>query len=138
MVLSALSIGLLYVLASYAWVYGAGFDDFVEQATTNPDPWRALATVFWGGGWVLIFLAIINSAIANANAGVNAATRVLYAMARNGAAPRALARTHREFRTPHVAIIVNVIVGTVIALLLGAIWARSTPTRPSAPPSPSS
>jgi amino acid transporter len=121
-VLSALVIGLLYVLASYAWVYGAGFDKFVKQATTNADPWRALATVFWGGGWVLIFLAIINSAIANANAGVNAATRVLYAMARNGAAPRALARTHPEFRTPHVAIIVNVLVGTAIALLLGAIW----------------
>ena len=77
------------MLASYAWVYGAGFDNFVKQATTNPDPWRALATVFWSGGWVLIFLAIINSAIANANAGVNAATRVLYAMARNGARRRA-------------------------------------------------
>src|SRR5919199_6935347 len=121
-VLSALSIGILYVIASYAWVYGAGFDQFVKQATTNADPWRALATVFWGGGWILIFFAIVNSAIANANAGVNAASRVLYAMARNGAAPRALAHTHPTFRTPHISIIVNAVLGATVALLLGAIW----------------
>jgi amino acid transporter len=119
---SALLIGLFYVLCSYAWVYGAGFDNFLAQATENPDPWRALGKAFWGAGWVLIFLAIANSAIANANAGVNAATRVLYAMARNGAMPEPLARTHPEHRTPHVAIVFNVVGGVVLALLLGWIW----------------
>jgi amino acid transporter len=119
---SALLIGLFYVLCSYAWVYGAGFDNFLGQATENADPWRSLGKVFWGAGWVLVFLAIANSAIANANAGVNAATRVLYAMARNGAMPEPLARTHPEHRTPHIAIIFNVVGGLVIALLLGWIW----------------
>ena len=38
-------------------------------------------------GWVLVFAAIINSIVANSNAGFNAATRVFYAMARNGIAP---------------------------------------------------
>ena len=118
---SALLIGLFYVLCSYAWVYGAGFDNFLTQVSENPDPWRALGKAFWGAGWVLVFLAIANSAIANANAGVNAATRVLYAMARNGAMPEPLARTHPEHRTPHVAIIFNVIGGVVLALVLGAI-----------------
>ncbi len=33
---SAIAIGLFYVLCSYAWVFGAGFDNFVNQATTNP------------------------------------------------------------------------------------------------------
>ena len=121
-VYSAVLIGAFYVLCSYAWVYGAGFDNFLTQATENPDPWRALAKVFWHTGWILVFFAIINSAIANANAGVNAATRVLYAMARNGAMPRQLARTHPEYRTPHVAIIINVVGGAVLALLLGWKW----------------
>jgi len=119
---SAFLIGIFYVLCSYAWVYGAGFDNFLTQATENPDPWRALGKVFWHGGWVLVFFAIINSAIANANAGVNAATRVLYAMARNGAMPAVLARTHPVHKTPHVAIIFNVVGGVVIALLLGWKW----------------
>src|SRR5207302_7874898 len=30
---SAVAIGLFYILASYAWVFGAGFDNFVNQAT---------------------------------------------------------------------------------------------------------
>jgi amino acid transporter len=121
-VLSAVIIGAFYVLCSYAWVVGAGFDGFVDQATGNADPWRALAIVFWSSGWVLVWLAILNSAIANANAGVNASSRVLYAMARNGAMPQALARVHPEHRTPHVAIFVNCVGGAILALLLGWKW----------------
>src|SRR4051794_25858253 len=102
---SAVAIGIFYVLCSYAWVFGAGFDGFVKQATTNADPWRNLATVFWGSGWVLVFLAICNSIAANSNAAVNAATRVFYALAREGMAPRQLGRTHKRFKTPHIAII---------------------------------
>ena len=33
-----------------------------------------------------------------------------------------LARTHPEYRTPHIAIILNVVGGTIIALLLGWKW----------------
>jgi amino acid transporter len=121
-VLSAFLIGLFYVLCSYAWVYGAGFDNFLTQATENADPWRALGKTFWHAGWVVIFIAILNSAIANANAGVNAATRVLYAMGRNGAMPSPLARTHPVHRTPHVAIVFNVVGGVILALLFGWKW----------------
>jgi amino acid transporter len=119
---SAVLVGTFYVLCSYAWVYGAGFDNFLTQATENADPWRALGKVFWSTGWILVFFAILNSAIANANAGVNAATRVLYAMARNGAMPHQLARTHPVHRTPHVAIILDVVGGAIVALLLGWKW----------------
>jgi amino acid transporter len=119
---SAVLVGTFYVLCSYAWVYGAGFDNFLTQATENADPWRALGKVFWSTGWILVFFAILNSAIANANAGVNAASRVLYAMARNGAMPHQLARTHPVHRTPHIAIILDVVGGAILALLLGWKW----------------
>src|SRR3982750_2727090 len=101
---SAIAIGLFYVLCSYAWVFGAGFDNFVAQAT-GADPWRNLGKVFWGTGWIVIFLAICNSIPANSNAAVNAATRVFYSLARNGLAPKQLGRTHEKFKTPNVAII---------------------------------
>ena len=118
---SAVAIGLFYVLCSYAWVFGAGFDRFVDQAT-GADPWRNLGEVFWGTGWILVFLAICNSIAANSNAAVNAATRVFYALARNGLAPRPLASTHPEFKTPHVAIIWMSGFALVLALVFGAIW----------------
>jgi amino acid transporter len=123
---SAIAIGLFYVLCSYAWVFGAGFDNFVKQATTNPDPWRSLAKVFWGTGWVLVFLAICNSIAANSNAAVNAATRVFYSLARNGLAPRPLAHTHRRFKTPHVAIIWMTIFALVLSLSFGWKWGPLT------------
>ena len=118
---SAIAIGLFYVLCSYAWVFGAGFDNFVDQAT-GADPWRNLGKVFWAGGWVLVFLAICNSIAANSNAAVNAATRVFYALARNGLAPRPLARTHPRFKTPHVAIIWMTVIALVVALAFGWKW----------------
>src|SRR3954465_1742443 len=122
-VFSCLGIGLFYVLMAYAWVIGSGgVDKFVATAGASADPWRELAKVFWAGGWVLVFAAIINSIVANSNAGFNAATRVFYAMARNGIAPRQLARTHPQFKTPHVAIIVNTVIALVLSYLLGWKW----------------
>jgi amino acid transporter len=123
---SAIAIGIFYVLCSYAWVFGAGFDKFVNQATTNADPWRSLAKVFWGSGWVLVFLAICNSIAANSNAAVNAATRVFYSLARNGLAPRPLAKTHPRFKTPNVAIIWMSIFALVLSLAFGWKWGPLT------------
>jgi amino acid transporter len=119
---SALLIGLFYVLCSYAWVIGTGFDNFTKVTTAAANPWRDLGEVYWGAGWVLVFLAIVNSAIANANAGVNAATRVLYSMGRNGILPRAFGRTHPVHRTPHVATIAVSGLGVALALLMGWKW----------------
>jgi amino acid transporter len=118
---SALAIGLFYILCSYAWVFGAGFNNFVQQAT-GADPWRNLGKVFWGTGWVVVFLAICNSIAANSNAAVNAATRVFYAMSRNGLAPRPLGHVHARFRTPYVAIIWMSVFAFVLSLLLGWKW----------------
>src|SRR5919199_1654513 len=118
---SAVAIGLFYVLCSYAWVFGAGVDQFVKQAP-GADPWRNLGKIFWSTGWVLVFLAICNSIAANSNAAVNAATRVFYALGRNGLAPHPLARTHPRFKTPHVAIIWMSAFALVLSLLVGWKW----------------
>src|SRR4051812_37819801 len=118
---SAIAIGLFYVLCAYAWVFGAGFNNFVAQAT-GADPWRNLGKVFWGTGWVVVFLAICNSIAANSNAAVNAATRVFYSLARNGLAPASLGKTHSRFRTPTVAIGWMSGFALVLALLVGWKW----------------
>jgi amino acid transporter len=118
---SAIVIGLFYVLCSFAWVFGAGFDNFVKQAS-GADPWRDLGKVFWGTGWILVFLAICNSIAANSNAAVNAATRVFYSLARNGLAPRPLGHTHPEFKTPNVAIIWMSGFAFVLSIVAGIAW----------------
>ena len=119
---SCLAIGIFYFICSIAWVAGTGFDKFTQDTLAQANPWRHLAEIFWGTGWVLIFLAIINSALANSNAGVNAASRVIYSMGRNGVLPRAFGRTHPVHKTPHVAIIAQTVLGVVVALLMGWKW----------------
>jgi amino acid transporter len=118
---SALAIGVFYILCAYAWVFGAGFNNFVAQAT-GADPWRNLGKVFWSTGWIIVFLAICNSIAANSNAAVNAATRVFYALARNGLAPRPLGHVHPKFRTPSTAIIGMSAFAFILSLLLGWKW----------------
>lgn len=125
-VLSAFGIGLFYVFCSYAWVIGTGFGDFTKVTTASANPWQDLGVIFWGGGWVLVFFAIINSALANANAGVNAATRIIYAMGRNGILPAVFARTHRVHKTPHVAIFAQTAIGLVVSLLTAWKWGPLT------------
>ena len=69
---------------------------------------------------MLVFLAIANSAIANSNAGSNAATRTWFAMGRIHLLPAILGRTHPRYRSPHVAVFVQFVIGVTVALWLGA------------------
>jgi len=87
----------------------------------DPNPWGTLATRAWGPLNFIVILAILNSALANANGGVNAAARVLYAMGRIGTLPTALAHTNR-FRVPDVAIIVTMVVAVAATLIPGLLY----------------
>jgi amino acid transporter len=71
---------------------------------------------------VLVFLAIINSIAANSNAGMNAATRVFYALSRNKLAPKPLGHVHPKFKTPTNAIIGMSVFALGLALLFGWKW----------------
>jgi amino acid transporter len=120
-ILSCIGIGIFYVLTTYAAVVFFGpsrFADFPMSGGGNP--WDALARAAWGAGWVLVFLAIANSAIANSNAGSNAATRTWFAMGRIHLLPAVLGRTHPRYRSPHVAVFVQFVIGVSVALWLGA------------------
>ncbi len=125
-ILSALLIGIFYLINYYAATVYFGPDKMADPkngfVTLNGgDPWSGLAQQVWGPGIVLVILAVLNSAIANSNAGVNAATRVGYALGRIGILPRAFARVHTQFKTPYVAINVQAIGGIILAVGLGLV-----------------
>jgi amino acid transporter len=117
---SALGIGLFYVLTTYAATVYFGPDkmaDFIKFGDGNP--WDGLARAVWGAGWVVVFLAIANSAIANSNAGANATTRTWYAMGRIRLLPSAFTRVHPTRHSPYVAVTVQFVLAVVAALWLG-------------------
>lgn len=119
---TTLAIGLFVLFGSYAMVVGFGFDEFTDTSLAVGNPWVELGDIYWGAGWTLIFFAIVNSLLGLGNAVVNATSRIVYALGRNGAIPQVLARTHPTYRTPHVAISMTMGVGTAAALLAGWKW----------------
>ena len=120
-ILSCIGIGLFYIITTYAAVVFFGPGRFFEfPASGGGNPWDALARAAWGAGWILVFLAIANSALANANASSNAATRTLFAMGRIRLLPAVLGRTNPTHRSPQVAVLFQFVIGVGVALWLGA------------------
>src|ERR1700682_3675025 len=127
--LSALLIGLFYLVCYYAATVYFGPNKMVKDfiGYNGGDPWSGLAQAVWGPGLIIVILAVLNSAIANSNAGANAATRVGYALARIGLLPRILQRVHPRFRTPYVAVNVQALGGIILAVGLGLVSGGALP-----------
>jgi amino acid transporter len=118
--LATLVIGVLYVFTTYAVDVAYGPRHFAGfAAETGNASWEGLARSLYGIFWLFVFLAIVNSTIANANAGVNVSSRTAYAMGRIGAFPRLLAQVHPRFRSPVPAILVAFAVAVGVTLGLG-------------------
>jgi amino acid transporter len=119
-VTSCLAIGLFYVLTTYAGDVFYGPGRFVAfGALGGGSPWIQLARDVWGVGWVIAFLAILNSTFANGNAGTLAATRTWFAMSRIGVLPSPLARTHPRWKTPTVGVLVQLVITLAVGIPLG-------------------
>lgn len=116
--LATLLVGILYVLTTYAADVAYGPRHFDGFGISGAASWQGLAQSLWGVAWIFVFLAVVNSTIANANAGANASSRTTFAMARIGAVPLPLARLNSR-RSPATALALTTVVGLGIALGLG-------------------
>jgi amino acid transporter len=97
----------------------AGFSGFGSSGTAS---WEGMARSLYGLFWFFVFLAIVNSTIANANAGVNVASRTGFALGRIGAFPPVLAQVHPRHRSPVVAIVVTFVLTVAVTLGLGLAY----------------
>ncbi|XUL92664.1 APC family permease [Streptomyces galilaeus] len=79
---AALGIGLFYVLTTYAMTVYYGPDRFAGFGASGAASWEGVARASFGLFWVLVFLAVVNSTIANANACATVSTRTAFALAR--------------------------------------------------------
>jgi len=76
-----------------------------------------------GGAWlrtVTILASVIASGVANAMVAQAAVSRILFAMARDGKLPAALAKIHPRYRTPYV----STAAVAAISLIVGLFFAR--------------
>ncbi|AOR35829.1 amino acid permease [Streptomyces fodineus] len=116
---AALGIGLFYVITTYAMTVYFGPDRFAKFGASGAASWDGVARASFGLFWVLVFLAVINSTIANANACANVSTRTAFALARIRVLPRLLATLHPRHRSPVAGIALQAVVAIGAVLGLG-------------------
>ncbi|MEY9874859.1 amino acid transporter [Streptacidiphilus sp. MAP12-33] len=123
---ATIGIGLVYVLTTYAMAVYVGPGKFAGFGTTGAASWEGVARASFGLLWVLVFFAVVNSTIANANAGLVVSTRTAYALGRIGVLPRALARVHPRHRSPVVAVAAQTVIAVSATLGLGLAYDPTT------------
>ena len=123
---AALGIGLFYVVTTYAMTVYFGPDRFAGFGASGNASWEGVARASFGFFWVLLFLAVVNSTIANANACANVSTRTAFALARIRVLPGVLATLHPRHRSPVAGIAVQTVVAVAAVLGLGLGYGPET------------
>jgi amino acid transporter len=112
-------VGAFYVICAWGLQIGWGTDDLASLASSPTAPAFVLADRLWGGGSLIVLIALVNSGLGVCIACTTSSTRTLFGMARTGALPSALARVNPKHRTPVVAVFVQVAVAVTICLAVG-------------------
>lgn len=117
-VLTAVGIIIVYfVIVVYAEAISYGVKDANKVWPNDPTPLFTMGAKY-GGVWLVDVLSIaaIVDAIAGAVAVSVTATRMLYALGRDGLVPRWFGKTHPKHKTPHNAIFFMAFAGLVYTL----------------------
>ncbi len=125
--LSCLIIGVFYLfttVAAAAYVGPAHLQTY--GGLDGGSPWILFARRLWGWGWVIVFLAVVNSFFANGNSALIASTRTWYAMGRIKLLPTAFERTSRKYSSPVIGIAAQTLLTLVIALPLALGYGPAT------------
>ena len=119
-IVSCLVIGSFYILNTYASAVSFGPAKMIGFTADDSNPWQnVLARHAWGGiGFLLVFLALINSIIANQNAANNSSTRTMFAMGRIRLLPEGFGRLN-PFGSPLAALVAQLVFSLAVALFLG-------------------
>jgi amino acid transporter len=125
--LACLIIGIFYLfttVAAAAYVGPANLQSF--GGLGGGSPWILFARQLWGWGWVIVFLAVVNSFFANGNSALVASTRTWYAMSRIRLLPAAFERTSARHASPVVGIAAQTSLTLLIALPLALGYGPAT------------
>lgn len=124
-IISILIMGVFLVFGAWGLQIGWGTLHMSSFATAGNNPAFTIAHRVWGSAWVLVLIALANSAIAVMISCMNATTRMWYRMARVGVLPSWLGQVHPRFKTPSNAIIAQTVLTLVLAFALSAAWGVS-------------
>jgi amino acid transporter len=118
---SVVVLMVYFTFVTWGYLNGIGVSKVGAIPTAAAFPVATMAQRVWGGAWVLLLFALLNSAIALSIACFNGGTRTWYAMGRSGVLPGALGKVEPKRKTPINAIHLEVGV-QVLAFACVLIW----------------
>jgi amino acid transporter len=127
-VLGAIALAVLfYIVTTFSIVTGYGLQDAAKHWPSDSGGavvgLSAQYASLWFGKVLLFLLAV--SAFASALGTANFTTRTAFAWGHDGYLPAAFGRTHRRFKSPHVAIAVLAVI-TLVVGIVGLAWQGRT------------
>ena len=118
---SVVILTIYFVFVTWGYLVGIGVSKVSSIPTATAFPVATMAQRVWGGAWVLLLFALLNSAIALSIACFNGGTRTWYAMGRSGVLPKMVGKVNPTRKTPVNAISLQVGV-QVLAFACVLIW----------------
>jgi amino acid transporter len=118
---SVIILMIYFVFVTWGYLNGIGVSKVGSIPTATTFPVATMAQRVWGGAWVLLLFALLNSAIALSIACFNGGTRTWYAMGRSGVLPKMVGKVNPARKTPVNAISLQVGV-QVLAFACVLIW----------------
>lgn len=114
-----LVLGIFFLFMSYAMTVGWGP---ANMSTYSGNFLPGLILALQDGGFVIaavMFLFIVNSGFVDTLAIINAGSRDMYTMAKDGMLVDKLAETHAKYKSPHISLLTNTVIGLVIFTITG-------------------
>ena len=112
---------IYFVFVTWGYLVGIGVSKVGSIPAATAFPVATMAQRVWGGAWVLLLFALLNSAIALSIACFNGGTRTWYAMGRSGVLPKMVGKVNPGRKTPVNAI--NLQIGVqALAFVCVLIW----------------
>jgi amino acid transporter len=114
---SVIGLGIVFVIVTWGLISGWGANGIKGFAGSSDLAAIVVARHYWGGGWVLVLLALFNSVLAISLASILMVTRMMFAMSRVGVFPSFMGKLHPKYKTPANATIVSVVFSLVVGLV---------------------
>ena len=93
---SVVILTIYFVFVTWGYLVGIGVSKVGGIPTASAFPVATMAQRVWGGAWVLLLFALLNSAIAVSIACFNGGTRTWYAMGRSGVLPKMVGKVNPD------------------------------------------
>jgi len=120
---ACVGVGVFWIIMSWFYTMAVPIGDVAKYTTSGVTPITPIAHLYWGGFNILVIITGMTAATGVYIATVVGASRVLYAMGREGTLPKPFGRLHPRFQVPwnamHLIFALTIVIDAIWALWVG-------------------